>query len=126
MGKEEQISYWIESAAEDLLHLKRFIHTLFFFHLVTEKLLKANWVADNFGDVPPYTHNLEQLYSQTSLELSAEDVDVIRSLGMWNLEGRYPDYQNKIHKMANEAYTVSKYEAVKRIRTCLLDRLSGK
>jgi HEPN domain-containing protein len=64
MGKNEQINYWVTSSeedwmvAEDLLRLRRYLHTLFLFHLVIEKLLKANWVKDNFGDTPPYTHNL--------------------------------------------------------------------
>lgn len=132
MGKEEQINYWIKSAeedwatAQDLLHLKRFLHALFLFHLVIEKLLKANWIRDNAGDTPPYTHNLEHIYSQTEVELSAEDIDAIRSLGMWNLERRYPDYQNKIYKLANAEYSSSKYQVVSKIRQCLLTRLSEK
>jgi HEPN domain-containing protein len=132
VGKEEQIKYWIKSAeedwlvAEDLIKLKRFLHALFLFHLVLEKLLKANWIYDNFGDVPPYSHNLEHIYSQTNAELSADDIDFIRSLNAWNIEGRYPDYQNKIHKLATKEYTLVKHKTVKRIKQCLLERLSVK
>ncbi len=132
MGKNEQINYWVTSSeedwlvAEDLLRLKRYLHTLFLFHLVIEKLLKANWVKDNFGDTPPFTHNLENIYNQTSIELEPSYVDTLRSLGIWNLEGRYPDYQHKFHKMADESYTRAKYEVVKKIRQCLLEKLSEK
>jgi HEPN domain-containing protein len=129
MGREEKIRYWVHSAEEDwqtamdLLPLKRFLHVLFLFHLVIEKLLKAHWVKANTAETPPLTHNLEHLYSQTDLELTAADVDELRTLSAWNIEGRYPDYQNKIHKLANEAYTHQKYETVKRLRQCLLEKL---
>jgi HEPN domain-containing protein len=129
MGKEEQIQYWIKTAeldwttAEDLMKLKRFIHALFFFHLVIEKLLKAHWVKDNAGDFPPHSHDLQYIYSNTEMELSADDVDELRALNYWNLEGRYPDYLNKISKQADENYTGAKYRNVKRIRECLLENL---
>lgn len=129
MGKEEQVQYWIKTAeqdwatAEDLLRLERFLHTLFFFHLVIEKLLKAHWVKDNTGDFPPRSHDLEHIYSSTEIELSPEDVDELRALNYWNLEGRYPDYLNKISKQADKKYTLAKYESVKRIRTCLLEKI---
>ncbi|MDL5048762.1 HEPN domain-containing protein [Oscillatoria amoena NRMC-F 0135] len=132
MGRDEQIKYWINSAeedwlvAEDLIKLKRFLHALFLFHLVLEKLLKANWIHDNFGDTPPFTHNLEHIYSKTNVELSASHIDFLRSLNAWNIEGRYPDYQNKVQKIATEEYTLSKYEIVKTIRQCLLERLLRK
>ena len=129
MGKEEQIQHWIKTAevdwatAEDLLKLKRFLHALFFFHLVIEKLLKAHWVKDNPGDFPPYSHNLEFIYGNTQVELSAEFVDELRALNHWNLEGRYPDYLNKISKQADEKYTLAKYENTKKIRKCLLENI---
>ena len=56
MGKEDQIQHWVKTAeldwttAEDLLKLKRFLHALFFFHLVLGKLLKAHWVKANTSD----------------------------------------------------------------------------
>lgn len=129
MGKPEQIQHWVKTAeldwetTEDLLKLKRFLHTLFFFHLVIEKLLKAHWVKDNPGDFPPRSHDLEFIYSNTEVELPSEDVDELRALNAWNLEGRYPDYLNKISKQADEKYTLAKYENVKRIRKCLLENL---
>ena len=64
MGKEEQIKYWVRSTDEDwetaksLAGLGRNLHALFFMHLTLEKLLKANWILDNFGNNPPFTHNL--------------------------------------------------------------------
>ena len=129
MGKEEQIQHWVKTAeldwttAEDLLKLKRFLHALFFFHFVLEKLLKAHWVKANTSDFPPRSHDLEFFYSNSEIELSSEDVDELRALNSWNLEGRYPDYLSKISKQADEKYTLAKYENVKRIRKCLLENL---
>jgi HEPN domain-containing protein len=129
MGKDEQVQYWIKTAeqdwltAKDLLKLGRFLHTLFFFHLVIEKLLKAHWVRANVGDFPPRSHDLEYLYSNIDIELATEDVDELRALNYWNLEGRYPDYLNKINKQADKKYTLEKYEFIKRLRKCLLEKL---
>ena len=129
MGKKEQIKYWLQIAEEDwevaqeLLKSKRYAHTLFFFHLTIEKLLKANWVKDNTGDIPPYTHSLDHLFSNTNIDLPAKDIDEMRALNAWNLEGRYPDYQQKISRMATKEYTEEKFEFAKKLRQCLLDQL---
>ena len=129
MGKEDQIQHWVKTAeldwttAEDLLKLKRFLHALFFFHLVLEKLLKAHWVKANTSDFPPRSHDLEFFYGNSEIELSSEDVDELRTLNSWNLERNYPDYLGKISKQADEKYTLAKYENVKRIRKCLLENL---
>jgi HEPN domain-containing protein len=130
VGKLEQIRYWVRSAqsdwevANELLASKRYSHALFFFHLTIEKLLKANWVKDNPGDIPPYTHSLEHLYSNTNLDLSSSLVDEMRALNAWNLEGRYPDYHEKISRMATTEYARSKFEFTEKLRQCLLDQLS--
>lgn len=105
------------------MKLKRFLHALFFFHLVLGKLLKAHWLKANTSDFPPRSHDLEFFYGNSEIELSSEDVDELRALNSWNLEGRYPDYLSKISKQADEKYTLAKYENVKRIRKCLLENL---
>ena len=90
MGKEEQIQHWVKTAeldwttAEDLLKLKRFLHALFFFHLVLGKLLKAHWVKANTRDFPPRSHDLEFFYGNSEIELSSEDVNELRALNSWN------------------------------------------
>ena len=130
MGKPEQISYWIRSAqndwevANELLASKRYSYALFFFHLTIEKLMKANWVKDNLGDTPPYTHSLEHLYSNTNLDLPSALVDEMRALNAWNLAGRYPDYHEKMSRMATADYAREKFEFTVKLRQCLLDPLS--
>lgn len=88
-----------------------------------QKLLKANWVLDNEESFPPMTHNLENLFSQTELELNAADIDFLKVVNTWNMEGRYQDYRNKIAKSYSMEYIQEKLPQIERIRTCLLERL---
>jgi HEPN domain-containing protein len=80
MTKKDHIIYWKESALQDfetanvLFDGKRYMMCLFVCHLGIEKLLKAHWVKDNIDNFPPFTHNLELLHNQTSLNLSADDI----------------------------------------------------
>ncbi len=40
-------------------------------------MLKAHWVKDNEESEPPRLHDLEFLYNQTELKLSADQVDLL-------------------------------------------------
>ena len=64
MTKEPHISYWTNSAEEDwfpveaLLDRKRYLHCLFWVHLMLEKLTKAISVKYHEGNFPPKIHNI--------------------------------------------------------------------
>jgi len=90
---------------------------------VIEKLLKAHWIKDNGGDLPPRTHNLEFLLSQTNLTMPIEDIDELRIISAWNIEGRYQDYKDLIFKATTASYVVEKFETVNRIREWLLEQM---
>ena len=129
MEKEHIIEYWANSsnrdwkAAKDLASSGNLVQALFFAHLVIEKLLKAHWVKDNSEDFPPRTHNLEFLLSQTLLTLPMEDIDELRIMSAWNIEGRYQDYKDLIFKTTTKDYIAAKFETVNRIRDWLLEKL---
>ena len=129
MTKEQIIEYWANSAdrdwkaAQDLASSGNFVHALFFAHLVTEKLLKAHWIKDNEGDFPPRTHNLEFLLSQTSLSMPMEDINELRIMSAWNIEGRYQDYKDLIFRATTKEYVAEKFETVNRIREWLHEQL---
>jgi len=101
LGKPEFITYWITQAERDwksvqaLLKEKQFIHALFFSHLVGEKLLIAHWVKTNAENEAPRIHDLDYLYNQTEVLLTADQVDFLAVINSWNLEGRYQDYKDK-------------------------------
>ena len=92
----KQIEYWINSAksdldtAEILIRESRYVHGLFFCHLVIEKALKAHVTKDT-GDIPPKTHNLVYLLDLTSLKFDEDFEDFLGILMKYQLEGRYPD-----------------------------------
>ena len=110
MSKKEIIEHWITMAGRDwqsvlaLQQAGQFVHALFFSHLVIEKIVKAHWIQDNEENNPPKTHDLEYLYNQTNLKISDEQVDFLRIMNAWNLEGRYQDYKDKFYRSTTAAY----------------------
>jgi HEPN domain-containing protein len=132
MGKFEIIKHWMQSAERDwqsvplLYQGKQFVHALFFCHLVIEKILKSHWVRDNEENNPPRIHDLEYLYNDTNLELTATQLDLIRVMNSWNLEGRYQDYKDKFYKNTTQEYTREKIEQVDALRIWLLSELQKK
>lgn len=129
MTQEEVINYWKKSserdwkAAQDLANAGNFVQALFFAHLVIEKLLKSCWIQENKIDVPPRTHNLEYLFTQTGLSMPVEDIDELRIMNAWNIEGRYQDYKDLIFKTTTKEYIENKFEIVNRIRIWLIEQL---
>ena len=129
MTLNEHILYWKNSsvsdwdAAESLLSARYVVQALFFFHLSVEKLLKANWILDNEETFPPITHNLENLYAQTEVDLEASQIDLLKLLSTWNIEGRYQDYRQKLARSYTIEYVKEKLPNIQIIRQCLLERL---
>jgi HEPN domain-containing protein len=91
MTKKEHIAYWLKTANEDwktvnyLLKGKRFVNTLFFAHLVLEKLCKAHWVKDNVGNHPPKIHNLIYLIDNTKLKVDSEQRQLLEKMNAFQL-----------------------------------------
>jgi len=129
MNKDFHIKYWMETSENDwksakiLFEGKQFVFCLFTRHLVIEKLLKAHWVKDNDENIPPRTHNLLYICGQTTLNLIQEDLEFLREMTNWNIEGRYPDYQRKFYKVCTFDYTKTNLEEVNRLRECLLQKM---
>lgn len=61
--KEEHFDFWLIQADDDwtavetLFRGRNYLQSLFFAHLVIEKICKALWIKHNVGNVPPGTHN---------------------------------------------------------------------
>ncbi len=129
MTQAKIIEYWNRPAERDwkavldLSTTHNFVHALFFAHLVIEKLLKAHWVKENGPTLPPITHNLEFLLSQTNLSMPVEDIDELRVINAWNIEGRYQDYKDMLYKLTTKEYTEEKLKIVNRIRKWLIEQL---
>lgn len=129
MTKSDFIKYWTTTAAKDwtavkhMFKSKDYVHALFFTHLVLEKLCKAHWVKDNKGNQPPKIHNLIVIVKSTQLALSEEQLIFLALMNDFQLEGRYPDYHQKMYNRCNAAYTGHILEQAKSIRQWLLKNL---
>ena len=98
---KKQIQYWVDGAKNDfesaivLIESKRYLHGLFFCHLVIEKMIKAH-VVKNTNEIAPKSHNLLYLVEKANLKLAEEDEIFLGILMKYQIQGRYPDYNPKI------------------------------
>ena len=94
---QKQIDYWINEAedniisADILIQKGRFLHGLFFCHLVIEKALKAHIVKET-KEIPPRSHNLIMLSEKANLTVGDDNEIFLGILMKYQLQGRYPDY----------------------------------
>jgi HEPN domain-containing protein len=129
MTKQEYIDYWVNTAAEDwitveaLFDIKRYMHCLFWSHLVLEKLAKAHWVKTHEDNIPPKVHNIVWLLEESGVDLGEETMMFLTKFNRFQLSARYPDYLNKISSACTESYTVQQLEEIKEVRQCLLEKL---
>ncbi|MCL4550750.1 MAG: HEPN domain-containing protein [Bacteroidetes bacterium] len=128
-SKEEHIRYWLIQAEDDweavdaLLKGKKNLQSLFFAHLVIEKICKALWIKYNQTNIPPKTHNLNFLLSQTPLPLSDEQNEFLLNLNRFQLEGRYPEYITKMQQICNYDFTHEMIAKTKEIKLWLQEKV---
>ncbi|MEP1086966.1 HEPN domain-containing protein [Algoriphagus sp.] len=95
---EKQLLYWQSGAEEDLevaellIEKEKYLHGLFYCHLVIEKILKAH-VVKTTGQLAPRSHNLIYLSEKSKLYLDDDTLDFFGILMKYQLEGRYPGYK---------------------------------
>ncbi len=129
MTKDEHLLHWVKTATsdwkatEELYKAKCYMQSLFWAHLVLEKLLKAHWIKDNEGNTPPKMHNLLYLAEKTKLELPQETLDFFFLMNQFQLEGRYPDYLQDIFRKYKLVQTKKVLDQVNTHRKCLLKKL---
>ena len=125
MTKEQYIDYWIETAQNDwvtveaMFSTQRYMHCLFWAHLVLEKLAKAIWVKTHQENIPPKVHNIVWLLNESNVDLGEEMTTFISEFNKFQISGRYPDYANVIYKMCTIEFTKEQLEKVKEVITCL-------
>ncbi len=119
MTKEEHIAYWLDTGAKDwkaaqqLFKAKSYIQALFFAHLYLEKLCKALWVKNNDSNTPPKVHNLVKILNEAGIKYATEQMDFMIIMNTFQLEGRYPDYKQKLYKTYKAAKTAEILKQVK-------------
>ena len=135
LSKEQskiQIDYWTNLAKRDcetmegLFKIKRYPESLFFAHIVLEKILKAH-VVHATHEVAPKIHDLTRLSELANYGdlLSEEDEIVLDSANKYNIRARYPDYKLRFYKEynANPGYVREKLDQIIKIYQLLCQNL---
>ena len=104
MTTEEHINSLIAEASQDLgasealAKAGYYAHSLFFAHLILEKICKAIWMKHKNSINYPYTHNLIKLIKETNIILTDEQVQFYSDMNLFQTKGRYPDTLHAIEK----------------------------
>jgi len=129
MTKQQHTDYWINTAEDDwesvelLFNGKKYLQSLFWAHLVLEKLAKALWVKHHGENTPPKIHNLILLLEQSTIDLGVENMKFLHDYNAFQLSSRYPDYLNEIRKVCTREFTEIQLDKVNKIKKCLLEML---
>jgi HEPN domain-containing protein len=129
MTNQKHIDYWLKSAEKDweimeyLMKGGKYVYSLFFWHLYLEKLTKALWVKNNDENVPPKIHNLLKLLKDAEIEITEEQQLFILKLNKYQIEGRYPEDIEKLHKFTNKKLSEEYVKSIKELKKCFLKRM---
>ena len=114
------VDYWTKSAQHDyetmevLFEKRRYSDSLFFSHIVLEKILKAI-VAKKTKKQAPYTHNLIFLKELIDLKLNKKEIDLFDRVNQFNIRARYPDLKFEFYKRCNKKFTEFYLEKIKKL-----------
>ncbi len=111
-GKEikDAIEYWKKTAERDydtmlgLFKIKRYPESLFFGHIVLEKILKGLVVKET-GEQAPYIHDLVRLAELAKTDSDVEELEFLKLVNGFNIKARYPEHRLKIYKKYKENNT---------------------
>lgn len=108
-GYKKLVEYWKKTAEYDydtmksLVKSKRYASSLFFGHIVLEKILKA-LVAQETKDHAPHTHDLIRLFQLTGLEMDKETRKFLDEVNKFNIKARYPEQKLNFYKKCTKEY----------------------
>ena len=124
--------YWQKTSKRDydtmlgLFKIKRYPESLFFGHIVLEKILKAH-VVKNTKKGAPKIHNLIKLMELASLDLPEDDKNLLDLVNIFNLKSRYPDFKLKFYKSySRKEAAENKINKIKRLYNKLCRKLTQK
>lgn len=125
------VSYWEKTAEHDydtMIYLfkgKRYSESLFFGHIILEKILKGLVVRET-KEQAPYIHDLVRLQEVAKLELSKEKILLLKEVNDFNIRGRYPDYKLRFHKLCNKEFSKDYLDKIIKLYRELCQRLEQK
>ncbi len=125
-----RVEYWVDTAnydldtAEAMYQTKRWLYVGFLCHQVIEKMVKAYHV-DSKKEMPPRIHNLYRLSSDCGLydTFSQNQQDFLSTLEPLNIEGRYPEYRDRIFKSLSPTKCREIIDQTKQLKEWIFERL---
>ena len=108
MDKKTLIEFLIHQAdddfgaAEALLKAGYFAQSLFWGHLVLEKLLKALWIYRNDDENYPHIHNLLRLLKECNIEPIDKQIILFAEMNQFQATGRYGDTLLKLESTVSK------------------------
>lgn len=115
---KELVDYWIKTSEhsfktmESLFRSRRYADSLFYGHIVLEKILKA-LVVLNTSKQAKYTHNLLVLAKDANLLLSDKERKLLVAVDNFNIRSRYPDVKFAFYKTSTRDYTEKNLKEIK-------------
>ena len=101
MKLSDKIAFWTDAGDYDLKSARvmqktgRYVYTAFLCQQALEKYLKAMYLQRTSKEAPR-SHNLVYLAGLLELKLTEERLELLTELTSYYIEGRYPDYKNKV------------------------------
>ena len=134
MGKidiKKVVKYWQKTAEHDcetmlgLFKIKRYSDSLFFGHIVLEKILKGLVVAEMKNEAP-YIHNLVKLAELSKCDLSEKELDLLDEVNDFNIRARYPEYKLQFYKSCDREYAKNYLDEIIKLYEKLCQKLKQK
>jgi HEPN domain-containing protein len=126
--RKAKVKYWLDSAEDDwrvakhLFEKDDYSYSLFFGHLVIEKILKAVYV-DRLKDNPPFTHRLVYLAEKACLELTEDKLRILETVTDFNLEARYPDEKFSFKRKCTKKFTQKYLDEIEVMKKWLVKQI---
>ena len=125
------VRYWQKTAENDfetticLFKGKRYSDSLFFGHIVLEKILKG-LVVEKIKKEAPYIHNLIKLADMSGCDLSKDEMDLLDVVSKFNIRARYPEYKLQFYKQCDKEYTKKYLDKIIKLYQKLCQKLKQK
>ena len=125
------VEYWQATAEHDyevMLYLfkgKKYSESLFFGHIILEKILKG-LVVQKTKEQALKTHDLVRLAEIAELKPSNKILEYLKIVNRFNMRTRYPDAKLEFYKCCDLEYTKSNLEKIKKLYKELCQKLKQK
>ncbi len=125
---QDTINYWVKTSQHDyktmlgLFKIKRYSDTLFYGHIVLEKILKA-LVVQKTKKQALYTHNLSFLAEIAKINLSKKEEEFLKDINRFNVRARYPDVKFEFYNLCDRQYAENYLKRIKNLYKFLCQKI---